>query len=115
VGSSRDVDRLPPWGLFQGPIVIEQRRGGSQWLDPHGGSPPSSRSGVEAGGPRLHWLSPQGLWADGSSRLLGPGDADVEAPGDVRSSENLGTENVVVYIQFGPPNGLPNTIWLTAP
>ena len=55
------------------------------------------------------------LYSDGTSRLLGPGDADIEAPGDVRSSENLGTEDVVVYIQFGPGTGLPNTIWLTGP
>jgi quercetin dioxygenase-like cupin family protein len=55
------------------------------------------------------------LYSDGTSRLLGPGDADLEAPGDVRSSENLGTEDVIVYIQFGPATGLPNTTWLTGP
>jgi quercetin dioxygenase-like cupin family protein len=55
------------------------------------------------------------LRAHESSRLLGPGEADVEAPGDVRSSENLGTEDVIVYIQFGPPEGQPATIWLTGP
>ncbi len=52
---------------------------------------------------------------DGSSRVLDPGDADVEQIGAVRESENLGTEDVVVYIQFAPPVGLPGTIWLSGP
>jgi quercetin dioxygenase-like cupin family protein len=52
---------------------------------------------------------------DGSSSVLGPGDADVEQIGAVRMSQNLGTVDVVVYIQFGPPDGLPPTIWLTGP
>jgi len=53
--------------------------------------------------------------ADGTSHVLLPGDADVEAIGAVRSSHNLGTEDVVVYITFAPPQGLPPTIWLTGP
>ncbi len=52
---------------------------------------------------------------DGSSRVLGPGDADVEQIGTPRESENLGTEDIVAYIQFAPPEGLPNTIWLSGP
>ena len=52
---------------------------------------------------------------DGSSSVLGPGDADVEPIGAVRQSANLGTVDVVVYIQFGPPDGLPGTIWLSGP
>jgi quercetin dioxygenase-like cupin family protein len=52
---------------------------------------------------------------DGSSNVLGVGDADVEQIGTARESENLGTEDVIVYIQFSPPEGLPNTIWLSGP
>ena len=52
---------------------------------------------------------------DGSSLVLGPGDADVEAVGAARQSKNLGTEDVVVYIAFASPKGLPPTIWLDGP
>ena len=53
--------------------------------------------------------------ADGTTHVLGPGDADVEQVGTARMSENTGTEDVVVYIQFAPPEGLPGTIWLSGP
>jgi quercetin dioxygenase-like cupin family protein len=53
--------------------------------------------------------------ADGTTRVLGPGDADVEQIGTARTSANTGTEDVVVYIEFAPPEGLPGTIWLTGP
>lgn len=52
---------------------------------------------------------------DGSSRVLGPGDADVEPVGVPRRSKNFGSENVEVYISFAAPKGLPPTIWLSGP
>jgi quercetin dioxygenase-like cupin family protein len=52
---------------------------------------------------------------DGTTLVLGPGDADVEAVGIARQSQNLGTEDVVVYIAFAPPEGQLPTIWLTGP
>jgi quercetin dioxygenase-like cupin family protein len=53
--------------------------------------------------------------ADGTGAVLGPGMADVEQVGMVRTSENLGDEDVVLYIAFAPPAGEPATIWLTGP
>jgi quercetin dioxygenase-like cupin family protein len=53
--------------------------------------------------------------ADGSSVVLRPGEADVEVVGQARMSQNLGTEEVVVYIAFAPPAGMEPTIWLSGP
>ena len=52
---------------------------------------------------------------DGTSSVLKPGDADVEQVGMARTSQNLGTEDVVVYILFAPPQGTAGTIWLSGP
>jgi quercetin dioxygenase-like cupin family protein len=52
---------------------------------------------------------------DGASRVLKPGEADVEQVGTARMSKNLGTKDVVVYILFAPPKGSKGTIWLSGP
>lgn len=52
---------------------------------------------------------------DGTSKVLEAGEADVEPVGVARESKNLGTEDVVVYISFAAPTGLPPTIWLSGP
>lgn len=52
---------------------------------------------------------------DGASKVLKPGDADVEQVGTARMSKNLGTKAVVVYILFAPPKGASGTIWLSGP
>ena len=53
--------------------------------------------------------------ADGTTKVLNPGDADVEQVGVARTSINTGDVDVVLYITFAPPQGLPPTIWLTGP
>lgn len=53
--------------------------------------------------------------ADGTTRVLEPGDADVEQVGVARTSLNTGTDDVILCILFAPPQGGDNTIWLTAP
>jgi quercetin dioxygenase-like cupin family protein len=53
--------------------------------------------------------------ADGTTRVLEPGDADVEQVGVARTSLNTGDVDVILYILFAPPQGMPNTIWLTGP
>jgi quercetin dioxygenase-like cupin family protein len=53
--------------------------------------------------------------ADGTTRVLNPGDADVEQVGVARTSLNTGDVDVILYILFAPPQGGDNTIWLTGP
>ena len=56
-----------------------------------------------------------GYPAGESPVATGPGSAMVEATGEVRSAQNLGTVDVVGYIIFVHPKGTPPTILVDGP